>query len=77
MEQGRHANAVSRLYRKSNGTRQVANMKLGRWTKLERMFKRQPKRTTEENLAIHDKIVAARKEAAERKANIVIKDFNR
>lgn len=50
-------------------------MKLGRWTKLERMFKRQPKRTTEENLAIHDKIVAARKEAAERKANIVIKDL--
>tara|TARA_R110001592_G_scaffold234523_1_gene492115 strand:+ start:462 stop:638 length:177 start_codon:yes stop_codon:yes gene_type:complete len=52
-------------------------MKLGRWTKLERMLwpKEKPKRTTEENLAIHDKIVAARKAAAERKANIVIKDL--
>ncbi len=40
-----------------------------------KMFKRQPKKTTEENLAIHDKIVAARKAAAENKADIVIKDL--
>ena len=42
------------------------------WMKI---FNRQPKRTKEENLAIHDKIVAARKALAEKKAKTVIKEL--